>query len=219
MTTHRKRLDYRALNDGSDDEAAPEDRVASSTMSAPLLLSQSAIDGFINIPDDDVLPSESASHLPELRARSTTSEASIHSSNTFLQGRPRPAPATEWLWAYFETTTVDKEEIRCAYIDDKTGTQCGWRTMDSLRQNSTSSPQRLCPPSQRSSNNTSNMKTHLAKHSIYPPDTEGRNTGEKQQTSVVSLWEKKEKLTHQQLLEKNLIRWIVAEKKAFTTLE
>ncbi|KAK9341916.1 hypothetical protein V1522DRAFT_359054, partial [Lipomyces starkeyi] len=142
MTTRRKRLDYRALNDGSDDEAAPEDRVASSTMSAPLLSSQSAIDGFINIPDDDVLPSESASQLPELRARSTTSEASIHSSNTFLQGRPRPAPATEWLWAHFETTTVDKEwtvkktnkrrltdrEIRCAYIDDKTGTQCGWRT-------------------------------------------------------------------------------------------
>ncbi|KAK9310972.1 hypothetical protein V1524DRAFT_338577, partial [Lipomyces starkeyi] len=96
--------------------------------------------------------------------------------------------SSNWLWAYFETTTVDKEEIRCAYIDDKTGTQCGWRTMDSLRQNS-----------------TSNMKTHLAKHSIYPPDTEGRNTGEKQQTSVVSLWEKKEKLTHQQLLEKNTI--------------
>ncbi|KAK9244505.1 hypothetical protein V1506DRAFT_541246 [Lipomyces tetrasporus] len=73
--------------------------------------------------------------------------------------------------------------------------------MDSLRQNS-----------------TSNMKSHLAKHSIYPPDTEGRNR-EKQQTSVVSLWEKKEKLTHQQLLEKNLIRWIVAENQAFTTIE
>ncbi|KAK9244334.1 hypothetical protein V1506DRAFT_541696 [Lipomyces tetrasporus] len=63
MTTRRKRLDYRALNDGSDDEAAPEDRIASSTMSAPLLSSQSAIDGFINIPDDEVLPSESASQL------------------------------------------------------------------------------------------------------------------------------------------------------------
>ncbi|KAK9384928.1 hypothetical protein V1515DRAFT_521237, partial [Lipomyces mesembrius] len=131
----------------------------------------------------------------ELRARSTTSETSIHSSNTFRQGHSRPAPVTEWLWAYFETMTVDKEETRCAYIDDKT-------TMDSLRQNS-----------------TRNMKSHLAKHSIYPPDAEGRNTGEKQQTSVVSLWEKKEKLTHQQLLEKNLIRWTVAEKQAFTTIE
>ncbi|KAK9319411.1 hypothetical protein V1517DRAFT_310758 [Lipomyces orientalis] len=115
-------------------------------MSAPILSRKSAIDGFINIPDDEVLPSESASQLAELRARSTTSEASIHSSNTFLQDRPRPAPAIEWLWAYLETTTVDKEwtvkktnkrrltdrEIRCAYIDDKTGTQCGWRTTDSL---------------------------------------------------------------------------------------
>ncbi|KAK9312663.1 hypothetical protein V1524DRAFT_465630 [Lipomyces starkeyi] len=66
MTTRSKRLDYRALNDGSDDDAAPEDRVASSTMSAPLLSSQSAIDGFISIPDDEVLPSESASQLAEL---------------------------------------------------------------------------------------------------------------------------------------------------------
>ncbi|KAK9369639.1 hypothetical protein V1509DRAFT_618662, partial [Lipomyces kononenkoae] len=223
MNTRRKRLDYRALNDGSDDEAAPEDRVVSSTMSAPLLSSQPTIDGFINIPDEEILPSESASQLAlpesasdlaEARVRSTTSETSIQSCNTFRQ--VRPAPVTEWLWAYFETTTIDKEwivkksnkrrltdrEIRCAYIDNKTHTQCGWRTMDSLRQNS-----------------TSNMKTHLAKHSIYPPESEGRNKGEKEQTSVVSLWEKKEKLTHQQLLEKNLIRWIVAEKQAFTTIE
>ncbi|KAK9326100.1 hypothetical protein V1517DRAFT_268468, partial [Lipomyces orientalis] len=200
MTSRSKCVDYRALNDGSCDEAAPEDRVASSTMPAPS--SQSAIDGFINVPDDEVLPSESASQLQELRASSKTSETSIHSSNTFRQGRTRPAPVTEWLWAYFETTTVNKEAIRCVYIDDTTGTQCGWRTMDSLRQNS-----------------TSNMKTHLAKHSIYPPDTEGGGTGGKQQTSVVSLWEKKEKITHQQLLEKNLIRWIVAEKQAFTTIE
>ncbi|KAK9384250.1 hypothetical protein V1515DRAFT_612261, partial [Lipomyces mesembrius] len=82
VNTCRKRLDYRALNDGSDDEAAPEDR------------SIKTIDDFINIPDDEVLPSESAlqlappesaSQLAELRARSTTSETSIHSSNTFRQ--------------------------------------------------------------------------------------------------------------------------------------
>ncbi|KAK9357250.1 hypothetical protein V1504DRAFT_494568 [Lipomyces starkeyi] len=110
MNTRSKRLDFRALNDGSDDETASEERVVSSTISAPLL----------------------SSHSP-------------------------PAP----------TTAIDKEQIRCTYIDDKPGTQCGWSTMDSLRQNS-----------------TSNRKTHLAKHSIYPPETEGRNTGEKQQTSV-----------------------------------
>ncbi|KAK9384647.1 hypothetical protein V1515DRAFT_610764 [Lipomyces mesembrius] len=52
-------------------------------MSAPLLSSQSTINGFINIPDDEVLPSESASQpappesasqLSELSARSTISE-------------------------------------------------------------------------------------------------------------------------------------------------
>ncbi|KAK9363205.1 hypothetical protein V1504DRAFT_362138, partial [Lipomyces starkeyi] len=202
MTTRCKRLDYRALNDGSDDEAAPEDRVARSTMPGPVPSSQSAIGSFINIPDDEILPSESASQLLELGASSTIAETSIHSSNTFRQFRQRPAPVTEWLWAYFETTTVDKEEIRCAYMDDKTGSQCGWMTADSLRQSS-----------------ASNMKNHLAKHSIYPPGTEDRNSGEKQQASVVSIWEKKENLTHQQLLEMNLIRWIVADKHAFTSIE
>ncbi|KAK9363520.1 hypothetical protein V1504DRAFT_445111, partial [Lipomyces starkeyi] len=50
MTTRCKRLDYRALNGGSDDEVAPEDRVATSTMPGPVLSSQSAVDAFINIP-------------------------------------------------------------------------------------------------------------------------------------------------------------------------
>ncbi|KAK9326475.1 hypothetical protein V1520DRAFT_156551 [Lipomyces starkeyi] len=54
ISTRCKRLDYRALNDGSDDEAAPEDRVARSTMPGPVPSSQSAIDAFINIPDDEI---------------------------------------------------------------------------------------------------------------------------------------------------------------------
>ncbi|KAK9346385.1 hypothetical protein V1522DRAFT_405029 [Lipomyces starkeyi] len=45
------------------------------------------------------------------RAWSTIDETSIRSSKTFGQVRQRPAPITEWLWAYFETTTVDKEWI------------------------------------------------------------------------------------------------------------
>ncbi|KAK9327732.1 hypothetical protein V1520DRAFT_29630 [Lipomyces starkeyi] len=80
MTTCCKRLDYSALNDGSDDEAAPEDRVARSTMPGPVLSSHSAIDGFINIPDDEILPSESASQLSELGASSTTADTPIHSA-------------------------------------------------------------------------------------------------------------------------------------------
>ncbi|KAK9328300.1 hypothetical protein V1520DRAFT_346463 [Lipomyces starkeyi] len=56
MTTCCKRFDYSALNDGSDDEAALEDRVARSTMPGPVLSSHSAVDDFINIPDDEILP-------------------------------------------------------------------------------------------------------------------------------------------------------------------
>ncbi|KAK9364297.1 hypothetical protein V1504DRAFT_444168 [Lipomyces starkeyi] len=79
MTTHCKRLDYRALNDGSDDETAPEDRIARSTIPGPVLSSQSAVDAFINIPDDEILPSESASQLLELGASSTFAETPIYS--------------------------------------------------------------------------------------------------------------------------------------------
>ncbi|KAK9248739.1 hypothetical protein V1506DRAFT_551141 [Lipomyces tetrasporus] len=157
ITTRGERLDYRGLNDGIDDEAAPEDRVARSSIPDPVL-SQSAVDAFINIPDRRDLAFRISITILELGASSTIAETSIHSSNTFCSVRQRPAPVTEWLWAYFETTTIDKEWI------------CGWTTADSLRQSS-----------------TCNMKNHLTKHSIYPSGTEDPNLGKKQQTSVVSL--------------------------------
>lgn len=60
----------------------------------------------------------------------------------------RPALATEWVWPYFEVTTVEREwivkrtgkrrivdrDICCAYVDEKTGTKCDWKTTDSARQ-------------------------------------------------------------------------------------
>ena len=60
----------------------------------------------------------------------------------------RPALATEWVWPYFEVTTVEHEwivkrtgkrrivdrDICCAYVDEKTGTKCDWKTTDSVRQ-------------------------------------------------------------------------------------
>ncbi|KAK9355257.1 hypothetical protein V1523DRAFT_405746 [Lipomyces doorenjongii] len=73
MTARCKRLEYRALKDGSDDEAAPE--AESRDQGCPVLSSQPAIDAFINIPDDEILPSESASQLlMELRTSSTIAE-------------------------------------------------------------------------------------------------------------------------------------------------
>ncbi|KAK9385535.1 hypothetical protein V1515DRAFT_539782, partial [Lipomyces mesembrius] len=54
-------------------------------------------------------------------------------SSRFYHIHQRRAPVTEWLWAYFETTTVDREEIRCAALDNETAEKCGWKTTDSKR--------------------------------------------------------------------------------------
>ncbi|KAN0068028.1 hypothetical protein V8E54_013956 [Elaphomyces granulatus] len=56
----------------------------------------------------------------------------------------RPALATQWVWPYFEVTTVEHEwivkrtgkrrivdrDICCAYVDEKTGTKCDWKTTE-----------------------------------------------------------------------------------------
>jgi hypothetical protein len=60
------------------------------------------------------------------------------------------------------------------------------------------------------------MQRHLEKHSIFPPsDTASLK---KPQPSIISLITKQETLTHQQLFEKNLLRWIVQDKQAFTVI-
>lgn len=177
MRTRRKRINYRLLNGGSDDEASPEDRMIESD-SIPSLPSQTeptdVEEVLTNISDAEIVPSESASQSHLLKESSTATGNSVISYDVFPQIRrpnhQRPAPATEWLWAYFDTTAVDREwvvkktnkrklmdrDIRCTYVDDKTGMQCGWKTIDSSRQTL-----------------TSNMKNHLAKHSIYPPSGTG----------------------------------------------
>jgi hypothetical protein len=225
MLTRRKRINYRLLNGGSDDEASPEDRIIESdTVSS--LRSQTEPTGvdevLTNISDAEIMPSESASqsHLP--KESSTVTGNSVISYDAFPQTRPqnrqRPAPATEWLWAYFDTNVIDREwvvkktnkrklvdrDIRCAYVDDKTGVQCGWKTTDSSRQTS-----------------TSNMKNHLAKHSIYPPSGTDSDAlvEKKKQPDIWSFMSGKGNLGHQQVLEKNLLHWIVSEKQAFTTIE
>ncbi|KAK9342618.1 hypothetical protein V1522DRAFT_415593, partial [Lipomyces starkeyi] len=53
VITRRKRIDYFALNDGSDEEAPPEDRLNSSRP-------YSSAD---SLPDSEIFPSESASAI------------------------------------------------------------------------------------------------------------------------------------------------------------
>ncbi|KAK9358440.1 hypothetical protein V1504DRAFT_460999 [Lipomyces starkeyi] len=65
-------------------------------MAGSLLSSQSAIQAFINIPDE---------------ASSTITETPMHSSNPLSQVGQRQATVSEWLWGYFETTTIDKDWI------------------------------------------------------------------------------------------------------------
>ena len=63
-----------------------------------------------------------------------------------VASRRGPALATVWVWPYFEVTTVEREwivkgtgkrrivdrDICCAYVDEKTGTKCDWKTTDSV---------------------------------------------------------------------------------------
>jgi len=207
MVTRRKRPDYFLLNGGSDHEALPEDILLETV--------RSEINSPINTPSSEILPSESISQINE----TTTSSISADSYPSHLRKsykRPRPAPVTNWLWDYFEVTQVNQEwivkrtkkrelidqDIQCAYIDIKTGIQCPWKTSDSLQQTS-----------------TTNMQWHLEKHSIFSPHSQDKIAIIPKQTSIISLLARKETLTHQQLLEKNLLQWIINDKQAFTTIE
>ncbi|KAN0073287.1 hypothetical protein V8E54_008507 [Elaphomyces granulatus] len=94
--------------DGSDEEALPEDRI---------------------VANGPMSPSQIQLKLPW---------------HCTLASR-WPALATEWVWPYFEVTTVEREwivkrtgkrrivdrDICCAYVDEKTGTKCDWKTTDS----------------------------------------------------------------------------------------
>ncbi|KAF1808660.1 hypothetical protein P152DRAFT_369984, partial [Eremomyces bilateralis CBS 781.70] len=155
-------------------------------------ITESNFESFVNLSSTEVLPSESVS-------QALTHSAPIVSSS--ILPRKRPAPTTAWMWDYFQTTEVAREWIRCAFINEKTGIQCPWTTSDSLRQTS-----------------TSNMQQHHKKHSIYSPHSQDEPLPKKQ-ASVISLLTRKETLSHQQLLERNILQWVIHDKQAFTTIE
>ncbi|KAJ5300165.1 hypothetical protein N7508_007408 [Penicillium antarcticum] len=206
MRTRQKCLNYRVLNDESDGESLPEDQPANQANQANAVI-------LANIPDCELLPSESVSQVLVSQESSTDAGTSI-TSHVSSRWCKRPAPATEWIWGYFETTVVDcpwvikrtnkrrlvDREICCTHVDEKTGTRCDWHTSDSQRQNT-----------------TSNMKTHLAKHDIYCPTSSIEPP--KKGPDIRIFMGGKQSLTHQEVLARNAIRWIVADKKAFTTVE
>ncbi|KAK9241907.1 hypothetical protein V1506DRAFT_509965 [Lipomyces tetrasporus] len=66
---------------------------------------------------------------------------------------------------------------------------------------------------------TTNIRVHLKeKHGILPPGVPEPVVAAPKST-IVSLWGNKEKLTFQELLEKNLHRWVISSKQPFTVVE
>ncbi|KAJ8097682.1 hypothetical protein POJ06DRAFT_185144, partial [Lipomyces tetrasporus] len=214
--SRQRRLDYRLLNDGSDEEALFEDRIHELPMAPDSVPPDELIFGVANSPDCEILPSQSISQNPTSPVTVDSSSSIISEDSCTIQPRNRAARATEWMWAYFETAEYNRpwimkrtkskrltdRDIRCIYIDEQTGIRCNWKTTDSARQTS-----------------TSNMARHLEKHSIYAPESSPGASGTKKQPSIATFFKGKKILTVQQLLERNLLRWIVTEKQAFTTIE
>ncbi|KAK9244293.1 hypothetical protein V1506DRAFT_507628 [Lipomyces tetrasporus] len=96
----RREVDYYLLNDGSDEEAVPEDRLPK----VPRLDSESTIDGSVdNVGSTDVLPEESASQALE--------DTSVASSTSDTSKRSRARPVTECLWAYFTITDLPNKQF------------------------------------------------------------------------------------------------------------
>src|SRR5467141_1185699 len=104
MVTRRKRPNYFILNDGSDDEALPEDRIQETVQSEP--------NSPVNTPssaasEPEILPSESQTQIGPIPPSS--SSAPRLRSHKFKCARP--APPTAWLWDHFTVTEVNREWI------------------------------------------------------------------------------------------------------------
>lgn len=118
------------------------------------------------------------------------------------------------MWEYFQITDINQEWInprskkhepkdriiRCINIDN-CGVQCPWQTADSLRQSS-----------------TTNMQRHLEKHTIFSPHSQ-HTVNTKKQPNIMDIMVKSQSLSQQELLERNILRWIIKEKLSFTTVE
>lgn len=206
MSTRGLRINYHILNDGSDEEALPEDRIVD--------LDSDTVPEPFQIPSASDVECDSTQVNTESCPTPSRSSSAVPKSHGFNKRRERPAPVTEWIWPYFEVTVVSREwvvkrtgkrkitdrDIRCTYTNETTGIKCDWKTTDSARQTA-----------------TSNMKSHLARHGIFPPTVAA--PAPSQQQSIVALLTKMEDLTVQQRLEKNILRWVVISKQPFTCVD
>ncbi|KAK9360845.1 hypothetical protein V1504DRAFT_368314, partial [Lipomyces starkeyi] len=223
METRGYRPNYFTLNDGYDSEVLPEDQLSRSPTPGPSsnpIFGQRELDSFIDISDVEVLPSDSVSQSTP-RPGADSSIVSRPSEDIALPlVRPHTDKKKAWFWAYFTQKDIAHEwydqkykkrrttdtRIQCSIVDECTGIVCNWHTSDSKRHAS-----------------TSNMTNHLLrKHSIEGPDALPSDpVKNKHRATLPGLWggKDRENLTHQQLLERNILRWVITNKQPFTVIE
>ena len=192
-------MDYRRLNDESDTDDDNSNEMAAPPLPVmdPRLLNelpdQAMTDISSNILPSEILPSESTSQLDSSQLSTATTVV--------------------WPWQYFQTVKNDRAQVvrrtrKEKKIDNdifyilerEDGQPCKWKTSDSIQQTS-----------------TTNMANYLA--NVYKI-LKSRVVPKKEKlVTLMKLWTRQDKMSIQELFEKNLLRWIVAAKRPFDTIE
>lgn len=120
----------------------------------------------------------------------SNSKSSVKQLNQWLWTQFRVTPLSGKLWRPKRNRQIlEDREIQCI--------QCGWKIADSARATS-----------------TSNRISHLAKHNIFEdPREEGLDewTGVVRQQSIASIFQSRAENDVRELLEQNILRWIVID--------
>jgi hypothetical protein len=200
------RRDYRALNDGSDEEEgfairkiARIDVQAVETDKAGLPIDPIPDDGVSQVEVDGVDLYAGAENSPEPK----------EDNESYSVSKNIRSPSS-WVWQYYDVTTIEGR----TYRDGKTEKEkrdrriscnrprCPWFTLDSKRGSS-----------------TSNLTTHLYKsHGISKSKFQSSIPPSDTTQSTLDSWTKP-KVAPQAQLEQNIIRWIVMDTQPFTTID
>ncbi|KAJ5987720.1 Dynamin [Penicillium waksmanii] len=194
--------DYLALNYGYEDNVPIEDQYPDYPTQTTLF--SDTLDTIQTTPDS-ILPSESASQtiIPD---PDTSSCLSIVSQPSTRKRPRKTALSTQWLWGHFDiisikrpwTTRAKKPMDTDRLIQCK---KCNWETSDSVR-----------------SGSSKNIELHLyTQHTLSEPSSSSSDSVK--QPSIVDSFNMKPKLSVVAQFQENILRWVVKEKMAFTTIE
>ncbi|KAK9371503.1 uncharacterized protein V1513DRAFT_359689, partial [Lipomyces chichibuensis] len=198
------------MNDGSDDEAATEDRmVKRGRFPSPLDSSEPIT------PDNSARQlSQGVDHIenyPQNEAGSLD-EQSETSLDTIESSKPSAQRQNTLLWSYFNVSPIrgklwyPKRGKKGPLLDNEIQCRlCSWKTTDSARASS-----------------TTNMRSHLNKHR---PQSSNDNDGHEdlqhtmKQQSIATIFKKRSEENIAKTLEQNLVRWTVTDHMAFMSIE